>query len=197
MHRYRDICTLAHLAVTFLAMSVYVTTAQAALITESFTGHVTAGEFAGTIGHGTFSYDLANIVYHSNPADGAYVTPELGTLAISFTILGQTFTEADDIDYPVRPYFQITGAGVPITLDFAISETGDQGLLGPLGNPTPIDEPGVALFFMSPLYPATGGGFETEVFVIESTTPEPSTYLLLTTGLLALIVFSWRKRCNS
>ena len=83
----------------------------------------------------------------------------------------------------------------PIILDFAISEAGNQGILGPEGNPTEIDEPGVALFYMSTLSPLTGGGFETEVFVVESV-PEPSTYLLLLIGLLGLIIYGRCKPCR-
>lgn len=147
------------LPVAFAWLVSSVSGAYSSVITENFTIHVTSGCYCGTVGTGAFSYDPANLVYHPVPANGAYVTPELGTLSISLDIFGQSFTEADDMDFPVRPYFQLSGDGVPITLDYAISEKGNQGILGPDGNQTAIDQPGISIFYMSSLVPVAGGGF--------------------------------------
>ena len=192
MQTPRNARSFVHIATIFSVIGASAIAVQGAPITEPLIGMVTAGPFAGTVGQGTFTYDPTALVICPVPTEGFFATPETGSFAVSFTIFGQAFTEAADIDYPLRPYFQVTTAGVPITLDFAISEAGNQGLLGAAGNPRAIQEPGVAMIFMSNLTPAADGGFIAEVSV--KVIPEPSSYFLLGIGLLGLMGYGWRKR---
>ncbi|MDG3003572.1 hypothetical protein [Paludisphaera mucosa] len=187
MLKSRDIRELVRLTVMFTALGATSASVRADLITATFVGTVKDGPFAGTVAEGSFSYDTSVIT-----VDQPCAYPGSPGFSVSLTIFGQTFTYLDDMDYPVRPFIQVAD-GVPVFLDFAISEAGNQGILGPAGNPTPIDQPGVAVIFLGGLSPATGGGYEVEVFV--AAVPEPPASVQFACAGLGLAAFSvWKRR---
>jgi len=143
---------LAAACLTTLALNSPPT--SAAIITESLTGVVTSGPFAGTVGLGSFSYEDTSITGLGDES----VSPFDG-LTFEFTIFGQTFHETDDPDYDFFPALNFTD-GVPVFLDFLVTE------------PTPdILAPGVIGFgIFSQLTPLNAGGWQAEVFVV----PEPN-----------------------
>ncbi len=57
---------------------------------------VVGGLLDGETGTGSFTYDTDNLF------EDLYSYPDVG-LTLEFTLFGQTFTEADDVEYPPVP----------------------------------------------------------------------------------------------
>lgn len=149
--------------------------AQAAIITESFTAEVVEGPFAGEVATGSFSYDDALII------NGDEILDPTTSLTVNMTFLGQTYTEADDFDYPLFPGLAFS-ENIPIFLDYYIVD----------GSPTNIREPSIQELLIGNvnLIPDNGDFITVlEVTTVEATTtttvPEPisSLSLLLLGGL--------------
>ena len=147
-----------------------------AITTSSFEGTVVGGSFDGTVGTGSFTFNESLV-----SANGETTLTPLEGLEVDFTIFGQTFTEANDVDFdgfPVLTFFD----GIVESLDFIISETFGDIL-------TDIAEPGV--FGISMLFLEDGAGtnfdFVADVTIDEGfAVPEPGALALMGAGLLAL-----------
>lgn len=154
--------------------------ARSAVITESLTGLVTGGPFAGTVGTGSFSYDDSLVVV------GDEILGVADGLTVSFSILGQTFTEGDDLAFPSTPLLEFEG-GTPAFLDFIIAR--DPGGLGP----SPINDPRVFAIVFDEIASDPGGGFGGQVFIIG--VPEPARVALF--AGLGLATFAVYRRARS
>lgn len=154
--------------------------ARAALLTESLTGVVMSGPFAGTVGTGSFSYDNSLIVA------GDEILGVADGLTIGFSILGQTFTERDDLAFPQSPMLAFDG-GAPVFLDLIIGR--DPTVPGP----TPINHPRVLAIIFDEIAPDPNGGFSGQVFIIG--VPEPASVALFTG--LGLATFAVHRRARS
>jgi len=163
------------LAACALTLAAAAPSARGALVTESLTGTVSGGPFASTVGIGSFSYDDSLIVTGDETlgvADG---------VTLSFSILGQTFTESDDLAFPQSPVLEFDG-GTPVFLDFIIA----RDPMGP--GPTPINDPRVLAIIFDEISPDPGGGFAGQVFIIG--VPEPASVALFAgLGLGAFAVY--------
>lgn len=168
------------LAACALTLAAAAPSARAALITESLTGIVMAGPFAGTVGTGSFSYDSSLIVA------GDEILGVADGLTIGFSILGQTFTERDDLAFPQSPMLAFDG-GAPAFLDLIIGR--DPTVPGP----TPIDNPRVFAIIFDEISPGPNGGFSGQVFIIG--VPEPAS-IALCAGL-GLATFAVYRRARS
>jgi hypothetical protein len=151
--------------ITLLVLATWVSSANAVSVTETWKVTITdSGPFDGFMGFGSFSYESDALIDGDETLD-----PGSGLEGLDVTILGQTFTEVDDIDFPFLPFLTFTDF-VPTDIDFVVGE-------GPFyDNPISIAEPGVLeIDFASGLTPGAGGGFESEAtaFVI----PEPTASL--------------------
>lgn len=153
--------------------------ARAALLTESLTGVVMSGPFAGTVGTGSFSYDDSLIV------EGDEILGVADGLTVSFFILGQPFTESDDLAFPHTPLLEFDG-GTPVFLDFIIARDPTGPGLGP------INDPRVLAIVFDEISPAPGGGFSGPVFIIG--VPEPSSIALF--AGLGLAAFALYRRAH-
>lgn len=148
----------------------------AGIVTEAWTVTIAGGPFDGTVGSGTFSYDDALII------TGEEAISPLDGLTIDLTILGQTFSEADDVGFDSVPELGFSGF-VPVYMDYLIQEA----VLGG-SNPVDIDEPGVIEIDLDvSLTPASGGGFESTGSILVHPVPEPSTLVLASLGLLCIV----------
>jgi hypothetical protein len=163
-----------------LLLAAALPSAPAAVITESLTGVVVAGPFAGTVGTGSFSYDDSLIVA------GDEILGVADGLTVSFSILGQTFTEGDDLAFPSTPLLEFAG-GTPAFLDFIIAR--DPAGLGS----SPINDPRVFAIIFDEIASDSGGGFGGQVFIIG--VPEPAT-LALFAGL-GLATFAVYRRARA
>lgn len=150
-----------------LVSLITATGVSAAVVTESFTveGY---GDYSGTTGTGIFSYDDSLISGSGNES----VTAALG-LKVELTVLGQTFTEQDDVNYHFLPALGFTG-GVVNYLDFTIVES----------DTTEILEPGVWGLRMYDLSPDGSGGYLGPLEV--GAVPVPAAVWLFGSGLLGL-----------
>lgn len=158
--------------VLVLGMSLSLSSAvNATIITELLFGEVSEGEFAGTTGAGSFSYDDALI---------GGVGEEIlsgDEFSLTFTIFGQEFTGEDDVSFDDGLPELFFSEGLVVALDFFV-----------VGG---IDDPDVFDLGIFELLPATGGGFEGEVFV--NTVPVPTAIWFMISGLLGLAGIANRK----
>ena len=141
-------------------------------------------------GSGSFSYDDADI-----SGNGTEVINAEQNLTVTFTILGQTFTDVDDLDYTVFGSPDLTfDNGTPVFLDFFLSEIPEL----PVGtNTIDITEPGVTYIDLWDGFSSTNltpvvGGFETDVYV--NPVPVPAAVWLFGSGLIGLIGIARRKK---
>ena len=146
-----------YLGVTGVSLGLLLAAGSAsAITTETFTAIVDPlSAFAGTVGTGTFTYDETLLTVDGNRT----LTPEDGLL-LNFTIFGQTFTAANDIDHPDFPSLSFQD-GTPESLDFIVRERSNDGLNSIVTN---IIEPGVGGFGFFELV-ANGDSFQTTVFI--------------------------------
>jgi hypothetical protein len=168
------------LAACALTLAAAAPSARAALVTESLTGIVMGGPFAGTVGTGSFSYDDSLIVA------GDEILGVADGLTIGFSILGQTFTERDDLAFPQSPMLAFDG-GAPVFLDLIIAR--DPTVPGP----TPIDNPRVFAIIFDEISPDPHGGLSGQVFIIG--VPEPASIALF--AGLGLATFAVYRRARS
>ena len=160
-------------SITLAAITLILSTsANAALINESFTVTVLQGDFIGTTGTGSFTYDDTTITGTGEE----FISPIEG-LSIEFNVFEQAFTESDDIDYPDYPVLALLDGNV-LFLDFIV--TGIE-----------ITPEGVFGFEIFELSPVEGGGFEGELIV--NPVPVPAAVWLFGSGLIGLIGLAIRK----
>jgi hypothetical protein len=148
--------------------------ASAALITESLGVEIVFGPATGETGTIDVSYDTDDITGVGDEILGA------SDFSLELMLFGQTFTEANDLDFPGFPELSFAD-GVIVFIDYIISETD-------LFNPTPIDDPridGIAGGEVS------GGAWLASTF---AGVPEPTTPALLLVGLLGWLVSRQRLR---
>jgi hypothetical protein len=163
-----------------LTFAVHAPSARAAVVTESLTGIVSGGPFASMVGTGSFSYDDSLIL------GGDEILGVADGLTVSFSILGQTFTESDDLAFPHTPMLEFEG-GTPVFLDFIIAHD-------PTGpGPTPINDPRVLAIIFDEIAPDPGGGFSGQVLIIG--VPEPAGIALV--AGLGLGAFAVCRRAQS
>lgn len=168
----------------FAALSV-----NAAVVTESFTVTVYDGEFVGTTGTGTFSYDELLVTGVGEESISAF-----NGLTLELSVFGQTFTESDDVDYSGYPTLYFSNGNIN-ALDFYVSEI-DCFDCGNVYNTTNILQDGVNDFSMYALNAALGGGFEGAMFVngFASPVPVPAAVWLFGSGLIGLAGIARRKK---
>lgn len=124
---------------------------------------IDGGLYDGTTGSGSFSYNTSVFV-----TGNEVLTPSFGNLSVSMTILGQTFTQANDVDFPTYPQLTFSGFA-PSLMNYLIREE--------VKNPTAINQPGVSeINFIFALAPATAG--YTSIGTIAAV-PEPSSFALI------------------
>ncbi|MCB1723507.1 MAG: hypothetical protein KDJ39_07415 [Gammaproteobacteria bacterium] len=87
----------------------------------------------GTLGTGSFSYDADDIVTGNEVLDSTQ-------FSLVLELFGQTFTQADDVEFPDAPTLAFAG-GTPYALDFIVGEL--HPALPAWPNPVAIDQPGV------------------------------------------------------
>lgn len=165
------------LAVLFLG----VFTPQLVLGATTFpwTVELFGGPYDGFMGSGSFTYDETELLVGDETLD-----PVTGSLEVSMTILGQTFTEVDDIDFDGFPELEFVDFE-PAFINFIVAETGFAGQ-----NPVEIDEPLVDRIVMIGSLSEDGlGGYSSfgEVFLV----PEPAACVLC---LAPLAVLGRRRR---
>ena len=168
------------------------TYAHATVFTFSIITAHAEGTYDGLTGSGTVTYDeslLSGIDRETLEGNGDF--------DLTMTLLGQTFTDEDDINFPDYPelYFM---DGMPIELDYIISEVSEpiDGEGSP-SNPVEIDALGVfdiSLYELNPT-PGEAHDFAVIVFINDALAPipEPSSAGLL--GILGLgIALARRQR---
>ena len=190
---------------TIIAISISLTS-NAATITQTFSTTVSFGEFAGSVGTGSFTYDPANIgtVTANGDTCSFCITGSTG-LEITLNIFGQNFTEIDNdtsIATTIFPFLQFDSSAIdatPIALDFLIQETniffpedGNAGL-----NLVPITQEGVLGIWVTDLSIGSNGfDFEATTYVngAVSAVPVPAAVWLFSSGLIGLVSFATRKK---
>lgn len=156
-------------------LSALVASAPANSATFSILGTVENGPYAGTSGSGT-------VAYEDTLVSGIGFEQLIGLdIQLSFTILGQTFAETEDVAYPLFPLLDFFD-GVPTFLDFAVVENApDQGLS------TEIFAPRVSeIRFISPLSQGLATGTYMGSAEVIGAIPVPAGLPLALSGLLAL-----------
>lgn len=104
--------------------------------------------FDGSSGLGIVEYSLAGLTFSGTE----YRQPEeeFGGLKLTFELFLQSFTEANDVDYPFLPELTLQN-GIPVRLDFLVDEAGNP-------HATAINEPGVFNFNVSGWLTPAGEG---------------------------------------
>lgn len=134
---------------------------------------VLLGDFTGTTGTGSFSFDESLIGGSGSESLG----PDQFTLEL--TVFGQVFTEDDDVDFP--DYAQLLFEdGLPIAIDFIV-----EGI---------IIAPGVENFGMLDIMP-TKEGYYGELIVNDGIgeVPIPPSVWLMSGGIIGIIGIARRK----
>jgi hypothetical protein len=148
--------------------------ASAAPVTESLGVEIVFGPATGETGTIAVFYDTDDITGSGLESLGS------SDFSLELMLFGQTFTEANDVDFPGFPELGFAD-GVIVFIDYIISETD-------LFNPTAIDDPridGIAGGEVS------GGAWLASTF---AGVPEPATPALLLVGLLGWLVSRQRLR---
>lgn len=177
------------LKLTALASAMLVSvSANAAIVTENFSVSVLDGEFIGTTGSGFFSYDNSLITGFGNETIDAN-----SGLALELTVFGQTFTEANDIDYSGYPALTFLDGAIS-SLDYYVSESMCFDCIDQ--NITDIIKDGVYDFSIYPLTKLADGSFEAVLSVNGSINPVPvpAAVWLFGSGLIGLAGVARRKK---
>ena len=107
------------------AAAILAVSAPASALTVDLVGSVVAGEFEGTVGTGQLTFD-ENLLVGLQPDEElgfATLSPDVDPMfALTFTIFGQTFTEADDVDAPEFPSAFFGDTNELLGIDFQVSE---------------------------------------------------------------------------
>jgi hypothetical protein len=147
---------------------------------------ITTGPFFGSTGSGSFSYDDSFVT-----GSGTETINPSSSLKVHFTIFNQSFTEANDLDAAFGAPDLTLIDGVPVFLDFYLSELAD----GASTNIVSINEPGIIeidTWNLSGInLTQITDGFEVTVSV--SAVPIPATFWLFGSGLVGLIGLMRRK----
>lgn len=166
--------------------------ANAAVVTENLTVSVLSGDFVGTTGTGWFSYDDALL---TNVGDESIAAVD--GLTLSLNVFGQSFTEANDIDYSGYPVLSFYD-GMIQTLDFYVTEG---SVAGPdcvecSSNFTDITLDGVYDLSLYDLSAVATGGYEAELYVngFANPVPVPAAVWLFGSGLIGLAGLARRKQ---
>lgn len=118
------------------AIAALLSAPASALTRIDFTGTVVNGTFADTIGTGFVEFDESLLV----GVDEEELSPQLDpAFNLSFTIFGQIFSQADDVDQPEFP-LALFFDGVLEDFDYVVSEV---NLSGEPQTLTPIAQEGV------------------------------------------------------
>ena len=115
--------------IALLALIVW-TPAHAAPITESLGVEIVFGPATGETGTIDVSYDDLDISGVGNE------TLDSSQFTLEMMLFGQTFTEANDVDFPGFPELSFID-GTIVFIDYIINENA-------LSNPTAIDDPRIA-----------------------------------------------------
>jgi len=147
-------------------------------VTQDFTAIAQVGEFSGTIGSGSFTYDDALI--ESIGPDSTAIDEGL---MIEFTLFGQTFFETNDIDFPELPAADFFNGEVTF-LDFIVAETFGENL-------TDITQGGIFSFSLGLVQTSIEGSLISELFINEnlevSPIPVPAAAWLFGSALLGFV----------
>ncbi|TWT90520.1 hypothetical protein Mal64_09110 [Pseudobythopirellula maris] len=156
---------IATLAVAASCVSPASAGAPIGEVTVPWTVEILGGPYDGEIGVGSISYDPSFVFFGDE-----VLSPTFGNLTLEMTILGQLFTEADDIDFDAFPELLFEDFE-PVFIDLVVSEVGFE-----IQNLVEIDAPRVdALVIATDLFPAPGGGLQGFALTV----PEPASALLL------------------
>lgn len=157
------------------AVAALMASPSQALTTIDLFGDVVAGPFTGTTGSGfvTFNEDLLGV----EEDEFLTLSPAVDAdFVLEFTIFGQTFTAANDIDFPEFPevFFELVEVGQfansdgrqydMVGIDFVVEEDSET-------NPTAIDEEGV--FSIGLFGDDLGEGFLDGPFLLSLTGQNP------------------------
>ena len=99
--------TPSAIAAAGLSLFALTTSVQAAPVTYRFTVEVTEGSLAGNTFEGAFTYEDSLLA-----GEGEEVLQVEDGLIVTMTMLGQTITEMDDVDYPEYPQLLFTDGEV-------------------------------------------------------------------------------------
>ncbi|MGQ8365363.1 hypothetical protein [Glaciecola sp. 1036] len=161
---------------------------KAEIITLNFEAVVVEGTFAGQSGFGSISYEntdvpLTGITFLG--FSGSFFSDIEALTALSFNFLGQTYSGADDSDFPLLPLFSLSDS-ISNSLDFFVED----------GIGTEILDERIINFqifgdrFEGGLRDSNNGyDFEVDMFISErSSVPvqSPPILLLLLAGILIL-----------
>lgn len=157
---------------------------QAQVVTFTFEAPVLTGDWAGEVGVGSFSID-GTLIVPPYTGDVGPMTPVTGSMSLTFTILGQTFSDSDDSGYPTFPLLSLVD-GAPQYLSFWIEEPG-----------TSINEPGAEVIFLEGFLGDSLGGYDYKVqanVLGTKPVPEPSAVAFSVVAALGLGAFVVRRR---
>ena len=99
--------TATAIATAGLSLLTLTHSLQAAPVTYHFTVEVTEGSLAGNTFEGEFTYEDSTLT-----GQGEEVLRVEDGLSVSMTMLEQTITETDDVDYPDYPQLLFTDGAV-------------------------------------------------------------------------------------
>lgn len=197
---------------TIAGLGIAAGSAQALIITNNFRVDVTSGLFANQSFFGNFTYDDAALTDPSleliepfdpdNPNDDyQIINVSNGLIDVSFNFLGNTYTEASDLDFIGTDFDSPTLAAFPrllfkngslLGLELVVSNNPD---LNPVIIPEPIIAFGILYENGAPFFGALaipGGPRVSEGTVTYGVEPIPTPALL--PGLIGMGIATFRKR---